>query len=580
MLPLLDADEPHLPFNDLMQQRYEHIRPVLFQERTATERAQEIGLHPETVGRLKRRFDQQGMLGLLPGTIAVIPAGRRRRVPDAVVQELQRLKGLYNGFGYRELARIIFHKLAHRISHHSVQKLWHQLPPVSPQQLPLLDYHSYPERSQARQQVIALSFQGWSKRSIRQFLRVSRPTINEWLRRFERDNLASLENRSRAPKAPLRKVWLPVMLEVYHLQKRHPDAGRFRLWSLLGNAAISVRTIGRIMALNKRVYDDIPHVRRLRDRKDPQPHPYKAQSHHEYWFIDGRQMDFPLDGVKWWSIVILEGYSRTMLAAAVAPSEASWVALMVLYSACRRYGAPHVMISDRGGAYTSNEFEAVCTRLAIEHKTIVSTQGESWLNSMESHFNVQRRLYDYQFSLTQSPAEFEQVHQAFLQTYNTTAHEGLIKDGFAPPIPLVVLGDATGRLFAEDDLARKFSHALFPRTTNRHGCVTLHSSHFYVEAGLPQTQVLLSVSGTELRAVFDHVVLAEYHCRYNLRDRKVKDIRDGRFYATRFASPQGSLIPLTPHESLVVYRPKSWSRQPSLPFPAQQLWLFEWVKRA
>jgi hypothetical protein len=24
------------------------------------------------------------------------------------------------------------------------------------------------------------------------------------------------------------------MLEVYHLQKRHPDAGRFRIWSLLG----------------------------------------------------------------------------------------------------------------------------------------------------------------------------------------------------------------------------------------------------------------------------------------------------------------------------------------------------------
>jgi len=31
---------------------------------------------------------------------------------------------------------------------------------------------------------------------------------------------------------------------------------------------------------------------------------------------------------------------------------------------------------------------------------------------------VQRRLYDYQFSLTQTTAEFEQVHQAFLHTYN------------------------------------------------------------------------------------------------------------------------------------------------------------------
>ncbi len=74
--------------------------------------------------------------------------------------------------------------------------------------------------------------------------------------------------------------------------------------------------------------------------KPAQPHPYKASHPHQYWFIDGRQMDFALDGVKWWSIILLDGYSRTMLAGAVAPAEASWVTLMVLYTACLRYGAP------------------------------------------------------------------------------------------------------------------------------------------------------------------------------------------------------------------------------------------------
>jgi hypothetical protein len=249
-------------------------------------------------------------------------------------------KGLYDGFQYRELARIIFYKLTYRISHSTVKHLWSEFPPSSPQQLPLLDYHSYPERSQARQHVIDLSFQGWNKRSISRFLRVSRPPINQWIGRFERDNLASLEDHSRAPKAPVRKVWLPVMLAVYPLQKRHPDAGRFRIWSVLGNTEISVRTVGRVMALNKRVYDDIPHVRPAAAPTTPQPHPYKARTHHEYWFIDGRIMDFAIDGVKWWSLIVLDGYSRTMLAGAVAPSEASWVALMVLSTACLHYGAP------------------------------------------------------------------------------------------------------------------------------------------------------------------------------------------------------------------------------------------------
>jgi transposase InsO family protein len=579
--PEFDFDRLQLRFRDPIQRRYEIIRPViLLQDRTATQRAEETGSHPETIGTLKRRFEQHGMLGLLPGHLHIGPSGRRGRVPEAVVQELERLKGLYDGFQCRELARIIFYRLNHRISHSTVKRLWSQLPPASPQQLPLLDYHSYPERSQARQQVIELYFQGWNKLSISRFLGVSRPTINQWIGRFERDNLSSLEDHSRAPKAPVRKVWLPLMLEVYHLHKRHPDAGRFRIWSVLGNTEISVRTVGRVMALKKRVYDDIPHVRRKVAPKDPQPHPYKAKTPHEYWFIDGRIMDFKIDGVKWWSLIVLDGYSRTMLAGAVAPSEASWVALMVLYTACLRYGAPEHLISDKGGAYISDEFEAVCERLGIDHKRITSTEGESYLNLMETHFNVQRRLYDYQFALTSTPLEFEQAHQDFLQLYNTTAHQGLLEEQFASPIPRDVLGKAQGRLYTPDALERQFSRALFPRTTNRYGCVTLHSYHFYVEAGLPKTQVLLWIYGNALRVVFDNVVLAEYHCRYDLRHRKVKDIREGRFYVTRFASPEGSLIPLPPQEVLVLYRPKLLMRQARLPFPAQQLCLFERVETA
>jgi transposase InsO family protein len=109
-------------------------------------------------------------------------------------------------------------------------------------------------------------------------------------------------------------------------------------------------------------------------------------------------MDFALEGVRWWSLLRLAGYSRTILAGAVAPSEASWVALMVLYTACLRYGIPQSLISDSGGAFTSNEFEAVGTRLQIDPKPIESTKGESSLHWMETHFNVQRRLFAYQFS--------------------------------------------------------------------------------------------------------------------------------------------------------------------------------------
>jgi hypothetical protein len=182
--------------------------------------------------------------------------------------------------------------------------------------------------------------------------------------------------------------------------------------------------------------------------------------------------------------------------------------------------------------------------------------------------------------LRATPLEFEQAHQAFMEIYNTTAHQGLLKERFHPPIPLEVLGEAKGRLYTADELTRKFSQALFPRATNRYGCVTLQSYHFYVEQGVPKTQVLLWVYGEQWRAVLDNVVLAEYYCQYNWHERKVRDIHDGIFYPTRFASSQGTLMPLNPQESLVVYRPQTLRRPPRRSFPAQPLWLFALVHTA
>jgi transposase InsO family protein len=582
---------PHFPqlqlrFVDQLQWRYELIRPlVLFEDRPAPppairQRAHETATHPETVRKLTRRFEQQGLLGLVPDNVKVVPQAKARRVPAAVVEALARLKALYTGFQYRELARIVFCTTGHRIHHQTIKRLWQQSPPASQGELPLGDYHSHPDRYHVRVQAVKLYAQGWRKVSISRFLHVSRPTVQAWIRRFEAEHFAGLQDKSRAPKAPARKVWLPLMIEVYHLQKRHPDAGKFRIWSLLAHPEISVRTVARIMALNKEVYDDIPHVRKRGPKRPSQPHPYKAARPHQYWFIDGRMMDFALDGVRWWSLVLLDGYSRTIVAGAIAPSEATWAALLVLYTACLRYGAPETLVSDSGGAFTSDAFEDVCRRLEIHHEPMVSTQGESYKNLMETHFNIQRRLFDYQFSLTQTPAELEQMHQTFIQTYNTTAHEGLMQEGFQPPIPLHVLAQAKGRLYSADDLARRFLYAAFPRTTNRYGCVTLHSYHFYIEEGIPHTQVLLWVYGEQLRAVVDNVVLAEYHCRYDWRERKVKNIHDGVFYPTRFASPQGALLPLNPQEALVLYRPQTLRRPARLPSPVQQLLLFELVHTA
>ena len=156
MEQLPDCDQLPRRFHDPVPRRYEIIRPVLLDECPATERAAYTPLHPDTIGKLKRRFEQQGMLGLFPAHVDVSPRGRRRQMPEAAVQELQRLKGLYGGLHYRELGRIIYDKTGDRLDHKTIKRLWQHLPLPSPPPLPQLDYHSHPTRPQARAQVIAL----------------------------------------------------------------------------------------------------------------------------------------------------------------------------------------------------------------------------------------------------------------------------------------------------------------------------------------------------------------------------------------------------------------------------------------
>src|SRR4029453_10872280 len=181
-----------------------------------------------------------------------------------------------------------------------------------------------------------------------------------------------------------------------------------------------------------------------------------------------------------------------------------------------------------------------------------------------------------QFQVTADTCEFAEAHQRFLALYNTTAHQGLLKERFASPIPLHVLGDSKGRLVPPQELTRKFAQALFVRTTNRYGCVTLHRSHFYVDQGLAQTPVLLWVAGGAPRGVYAHVLLAEYPCHYDLRTGMVTRLRLGQWYPSPLAARQGqgALLERTAQDSVIVSRPPSVRRQAGGSSRVEQLGLF------
>jgi len=136
--PLPDFARLHLHFVDHIQWRYAVIRPlVLFADDTAAHRAEETRLHPDTVRRLTRRFQQQEMLGLLSDHTEFVPSSRGRPVPAVVVAAVTRLKALYHGFGSRAFARIIYYTCNERIDDKTIKTLWQHSPVPAQGELPL-----------------------------------------------------------------------------------------------------------------------------------------------------------------------------------------------------------------------------------------------------------------------------------------------------------------------------------------------------------------------------------------------------------------------------------------------------------
>jgi hypothetical protein len=213
--PARDFAQRQLQCVDQIQWRYELSRPlVLCAEGTPTQRAEDTHTPPDTVRTFLRRFRQEGMRGLLPTAIAVAPRPRASRVPEAVQQDMARRKALDNDLQYREIVRLIFYTCGYRLHPKTAQRLWQQSQPAIQEALALGASHSQGARYQARVHVITLSDQGWPKRRISRGFHGSRPPIDRWMHRCAAEPCVGLVDKSCAPKAPARKVWLPLRLEV------------------------------------------------------------------------------------------------------------------------------------------------------------------------------------------------------------------------------------------------------------------------------------------------------------------------------------------------------------------------------
>src|SRR4030095_13804721 len=271
-----------------------------------------------------------------------------------------------------------------------------------------------------------MAAEGWNKKSIADCLKLSRSHVYTILEAFERDGFAGLEDqRTRPSEHPDNQLSLPFFKAVLDLQHAYPRAGRFRLHGLLEQQRQepppSERTVGRAMAINRQFHGAPGPWTSAREEQPAQVNllhlPYRPDSPHHMWFTDLRSL-VHLEGRWVYSICIIAGYSRTILAGMVSPHQDLTAVLQILYAALSEYGCPQALVSDNGSVFTAGDYLALLRDLEITPLHI--EKGKPWQNLIEAQCKVQLRLADFKFEQAQTLGEVQHQHAAFIETFNTT----------------------------------------------------------------------------------------------------------------------------------------------------------------
>jgi hypothetical protein len=310
----------------------------------------------------------------------------------------------------------------------------------------------------------------------------------------------------------------------------------------MDSAPPSEATVGRAMALNRQSHGAPPAW--TTDRADDTGPdglvkylPFEPTHRHRYWFIDYRYLVRVGDDAHWvYSLCVIEGYSRKILAGLATDYQDTVAVLQLLAAALTEYGRPEGIVSDNGAVFTSDAYEGLLEDVQVEACHI--EKGKPWENLIEAQFKVQLRLADAKFEHATTLAEVQEQHAEFVETFNTTPHWAHQERADGLRTPLEVLGWVRGRQLDPGQLQHALRHLEVERVVNRVGYVSIQRFYIYAERGLARQRVSIWLYDGSLRIAYQQTLLAQYTYRYERAARRLRAVAQPQLYTTAFASPQ------------------------------------------
>ncbi len=232
--------------------------------------------------------------------------------------------------------------------------------------------------------------------------------------------------------------------------------------------------------------------------------------------------------------------------------------LIVLRAAGETHGAPEVLVSDSGSVFKARQAQAIYVALGIRKEQI--DRGQPWQNSIETHFNVMRRMADYHFARATTWAALRSIHERFFRDYNHQPHSAHTDRAKGRRSPAAVLGWIQGAWCERAAIDRLFQIRA-RRVLNEHGSLRFRHWRLYGERGLAGKPAAVWLCGETLTIEYATEALAQYRVSLEEDEQRIRDASEARLFVTGHASPQPFLSSLDevvwhPAQRLAPYRPR------------------------
>jgi len=159
-------------------------------------------------------------------------------------------------------------------------------------------------------------------------MQLSRQYVATILQRWKQEGHTGLDDKSRAPHEPARKVTFEAISEVRKIAVATPDLGSYRVRARLEQLGMdfSQSACKRLLSLNRQL------LRQGSEKTEEKPRqrkemPYKARFRHQWRSVDIRYIEHhgirEINGYSY-QITILENYSRAVLASKLSTTQTQW----------------------------------------------------------------------------------------------------------------------------------------------------------------------------------------------------------------------------------------------------------------